>query len=89
MRYLNLIPIALVAAVSGVLSRDTVAQTGTAAPPQPIGSPLAPGTYPYRDAVNAGPSALSPLQPAVQSQYSLPTWHVSSTRKTNFASCRS
>ena len=54
MRYLNLIPIALVAAVSGVLSRDTVAQTGTAAPPQPIGSPLAPGTFPYRDAVNAG-----------------------------------
>ena len=54
MRYLNLIPTALVAAVSGVLSRDTVAQTGTAAPPQPIGSPLAPGTYPYRDAVNAG-----------------------------------
>jgi TRAP-type uncharacterized transport system substrate-binding protein len=53
-RYLNLIPIALVAAVSGVLSRDTVAQTGTAAPPQPIGSPLAPGTFPYRDAVNAG-----------------------------------
>ena len=54
MRYLNLIPIALAAAVSGVLSRDTVAQTGTAAPPQPIGSPLAPGTFPYRDAVNAG-----------------------------------
>ena len=54
MRYLNLIPIALVAAVSGVLSRDTVAQMGTAAPPQPIGSPLAPGTVPYRDAVNAG-----------------------------------
>ena len=54
MRYLNLIPIALVAAVSGVLSGDAVGQRGTAAPPQAIGSPLAPGTFPYRDAVNAG-----------------------------------
>ena len=31
-----------------------VAQTGTAASPQAVGSLLAPGTFPYRDAVNAG-----------------------------------
>jgi TRAP-type uncharacterized transport system substrate-binding protein len=54
MQYLNLIPIALLAAASGVLSRAAVAQTGTAAPSQAIGSPAAPWTFPYRDAVNAG-----------------------------------
>jgi hypothetical protein len=43
----------LLAAALGVLSCD-VAETGTAAPPQAMASPVVPWTLPYRDAVNAG-----------------------------------
>ncbi len=54
MQYLNLIPIALIAAATGLWSRDAVAQTRPANPPEATGSPLTPWRFPDRDAVNAG-----------------------------------
>ncbi len=52
MRYL--LPIALIASTAGLWSRDTVAQSGPATPPQATESPLTQWRFPDRDAVNAG-----------------------------------
>ena len=52
MRYL--IPMALVTAAGGLWSHCTVAQTHPVHPPQVTESPLTPGKFPDREAVNAG-----------------------------------